>query len=295
METTYEEESANKSPSMIINRTGETEQLDRELLQVAKQTLFYMQYPRTCPIIPPQQPCPTREKVIIHCVRHAQAYHNLRENPDRRITTDPKLTQLGVKQALNLKATFTTTNVTHILCSPLTRALQTAQIAFEDVISQGLKVVAYPDLREHGSGPASTGTSLQELQRLLHNANQITDLSLVPEGWESNDKECKDERRIRARRVRKELWELGQEALKETGGKWKGYEVSRGAMHQNIEILVVSHGAFLQKMLGLKRMFWNCEWKSFEFAREDNQSGINKYYLKETGESRSRVSTPIRE
>jgi hypothetical protein len=42
-------------------------------------------------------------------------------------------------------------------------------------------------------------------------------------------------------------------------------------------------------------MFWNCEWKSFEFAREDNQSGINKYYLKETGESRSRVSTPIRE
>jgi broad specificity phosphatase PhoE len=182
----------------------------------------------------------------------SQAYHNLRENPDRTITTDPKLTQLGVKQALNLKETFTTTNVTHILCSPLTRALQTAQIACEDLISQGLKVVAYPDLREHGSGPASTGTGLQELQRLLHNANQITDLSLVPEGWESNDKECKDERRIRARRVRKELWELGQEALKETGGKWKGYEVSRGAMHQNIEILVVSHGAFLQKMLGLE-------------------------------------------
>jgi broad specificity phosphatase PhoE len=163
------------------------------------------------------------------------------------------LTQLGVKQALNLKETFIpSNNVTHILCSPLTRTLQTAQIAFEDLISQGLKVVAYPDLREHGSGPTSTGTSLQELQHLLHNANQITDLSLVPEGWEMNDKECKDERRIRARRVRKELWELGQEALKETGGKWKGYEVSRGAMHQNIEILVVSHGAFLQKMLGLE-------------------------------------------
>jgi broad specificity phosphatase PhoE len=182
-----------------------------------------------------------------------QAYHNLRENPDRRIITDPKLTQLGVKQALSLKETFIpTNNVTHILCSPLTRTLQTAQIAFEDLISQGLKVVAYPDLREHGSGPTSTGTSLQELQHLLHNANQITDLSLVPEGWEMNDKECKDERRIRARRVRKELWELGQEALKETGGKWKGYEVSRGATHQNIEILVVSHGAFLQKMLGLE-------------------------------------------
>jgi broad specificity phosphatase PhoE len=182
-----------------------------------------------------------------------QAYHNLRENPDRRIITDPKLTQLGVKQALSLKETFIpTNNVTHILCSPLTRTLQTAQIAFEDLISQGLKVVAYPDLREHGSGPTSTGTSLQELQHLLHNANQITDLSLVPEGWEMNDKECKDERRIRARRVRKELWERGQEALKETGGKWKGYEVSRGATHQNIEILVVSHGAFLQKMLGLE-------------------------------------------
>jgi hypothetical protein len=42
-------------------------------------------------------------------------------------------------------------------------------------------------------------------------------------------------------------------------------------------------------------MFLNCEWKSFEFAREDDQSGTKKYYLEETGESKSRVFTPIRE
>jgi broad specificity phosphatase PhoE len=274
MEALYEEHSANKSPSTVVSTMKEAEEIAQTPLKSTKETLFYVQYPRIYPILFSQQPLLVQGKVIIHFVRHAQvrrgaaspqspnlktnanknqAYHNLRDNPHRTTTTDPELTQLGVKQSLVLKETFTAMkSITHILCSPLTRTLQTAQVAFEDLISQGLKIVAYPDLREQGSGPSSTGTSLPELRRLLHNENKITDLSLVPKGWEINDKDCNDGRQMRAEKVRNALWELGQEALKESGGRWMGHEVGRGNTHRNIEILVVSHGAFLQKMLGLE-------------------------------------------
>jgi len=66
--------------------------------------------------------------------------------------------------------------------------------------------VAYPDLREHGTGPASTGTSLEKLWQLLNNENQITDLSLVPEGWEINSEDHEARKHhIREKRVRKAL------------------------------------------------------------------------------------------
>lgn len=161
---------------------------------------------------------------------------------------------MGVKQALNLRKTFEPMNrITHILCSPLTRTIQTAQIVFRDLISQGLKIVAYPDLREYGKGPTSTGSSLETLRKRYHNDGQITDLSLVPKGWELNteDRQAEKDFGIRGKRVRKALWTLGREALKESGGKWHGHDVSRGSTHRNIEIVVVSHGDFLLEMLDL--------------------------------------------
>jgi broad specificity phosphatase PhoE len=74
---------------------------------------------------------------------------------------DSDLTPLGIKQAQNLRETFIhMNNITHILCSTLKRTRHTAQIAFEPLISQGLKIVAYHDLREHGVGLSSTGKQL---------------------------------------------------------------------------------------------------------------------------------------
>jgi len=171
---------------------------------------------------------------------------------------DPDLTPLGIKQAKNLRETFIhMNNITHILCSPLKRTLHTAQIAFEPLISQGLKIVAYPDLREHGVGLSSTGSSLEELLKLYLKDNRTVDLTLVPEGWEINTENCDQEQKhgIRARSVRRELWKLGAEALKEEGGFWKGHDVSQGSTHKNIEILVVSHGAFLKKMCDQDRKY----------------------------------------
>jgi broad specificity phosphatase PhoE len=129
----------------------------------------------------------------------------------------------------------------------------TALLAFKPLLSQGLKIVAYPDLREVGTGPASTGSSVEDIKVMLPEKHQISDTSLVPEGWEKNRQDTSAHIKLRSNRVRRELWELGQQALKESDGKWKGYDVSRGSTHENIEIVVVSHGGFLRRMLGLKR------------------------------------------
>jgi hypothetical protein len=77
------------------------------------------------------------------------------------------------------------------------------------------------------------------------------DTTFVPEGWEKNA-EKRRERKERAERVRRELWKLGQEALKKEGGRWKGHEVSCGETHQIMEILVISHGNFLAYLVGSK-------------------------------------------
>jgi hypothetical protein len=77
------------------------------------------------------------------------------------------------------------------------------------------------------------------------------DTSLVPEGWEGYEE---DYPHCRASNVRTELWELGQEALKESGGAWKGFEVY-GKAGRDVEILVVSHGGFLAKVVGSKSAY----------------------------------------
>jgi broad specificity phosphatase PhoE len=139
----------------------------------------------------------------------------------------------------------------------------TAMLAFKPLLLQGLKIVAYPDLREVGTGPASTGSSVEDIRAMLPERHYISDTSLVPEGWEKNCQDTSAQIKLRGNRVRRELWELGQQALKESGGKWKGYDVSRGSTHENIEIVVVSHGGFLRRMLGLNRKseLVEYEWK----------------------------------
>jgi broad specificity phosphatase PhoE len=53
---------------------------------------------------------------------------------------DPALTTLGIKQALNLRQTFAPmNNITHILCSPMNRAINTALLAFPPLFLKGLK------------------------------------------------------------------------------------------------------------------------------------------------------------
>ena len=102
------------------------------------------------------------------------------------------------------------------------------------------------------------------------------DLTLVPEGWEINTEDTGQEIKngIRAKSVRKELWKLATEALKEERGIWKGHDVSRGSTHKNIEILVVSHGAFLKKMCDQQS---KCSNIMDELRLEDADLSLTRY------------------
>ncbi|KAE9381297.1 hypothetical protein N431DRAFT_490696 [Stipitochalara longipes BDJ] len=267
-----------------IETTAKTEEAEKAVQEVLpiKTTLFYVQYPTIYPIFLPQPPREISGRIFIHVVRHAEALHNVRVK---------SRAERG-KQAKNLRETFIhMDNITHILCSPLKSTIQTAQIAFEPLISQGLKIVAYPDLREHGKGSSSTGTSLQELLKLHPKNNRIVDITLVPEDWEINTEDSEHEKLhgIRAKSVRKELWKLAAEALKESEGIWKGHDVSRGSTHKNIEILVVSHGAFLKKMCDQDHMLWNCQYRTYSF----DPACVGTWRLRETLESMNRRFRPM--
>jgi hypothetical protein len=72
MEIMFEELSINKSLFTAINRNNEAEQLSQELPKMAKQTLFYVQYPRFPPIFLQQPPSPYEGNATIHFIRHAE-------------------------------------------------------------------------------------------------------------------------------------------------------------------------------------------------------------------------------
>jgi len=116
------------------------------------------------------------------------------------------------------------------------------------------------------------------------------DISLVPENWEENNEFGKG----RCKRVRKSLWALGHEAMKKEGGLWHGVDVSRGTIHRDIEIVLVSHGGFLADLTHLPkgvRVFRNCQWRTYEFATEEmiKKGEKQKYDLVETDGSKQRL------
>lgn len=141
--------------------------------------------------------------------------------------------------------------ITHILCSPLHRTLRTALVAFHPIIQKGLQVIAWPEIREYGSSPCSSGSDLAVLLSKLYHAEKVTrdcvDTTLVPDGWEiqyegKTGEEVREFRAKRALIALQKLRSLGIEATKEANGAWEGHEVHQG---RDVEIVVVSHSAFI--------------------------------------------------
>ncbi|KAL1960115.1 hypothetical protein VTO42DRAFT_287 [Malbranchea cinnamomea] len=122
----------------------------------------------------------------LHCVRHAQGYHNL--TPANHVIHDPLLTPHGETQCKNLLANFPYhDDVDLVVASPLRRTLYTALLAFEKPIREkGLKVIALPDLQETSDVPCDLGSDLAALETEVREKDLPVDLSLVTEGW--NDK-----------------------------------------------------------------------------------------------------------
>jgi broad specificity phosphatase PhoE len=136
--------------------------------------------------------------------------------------------------------------ITHVVTSPMHRTLETTFLSFVPVFCRGVNAIAWPDLREHGEGPTSTGSLLNELKEKMEGLP--INWALTQAGWESPAKNHENGRRARESSVRKALYELSTAALR--GGKWQGIEFEAYHGTGDVEILVVSHGAFLSRLLG---------------------------------------------
>lgn len=203
----------------------------------------------------------------IHFVRHARAAHNASTGTDLLVTgteslVDPGLTQIGKGQCAKLRASFLHHDkVTHVLASPMRRAIQTAILAFEKSEIEPVKAIDL--LQETSDAPNDVGSDVKSLHDMFGSA---VDLSRVREGW--NDKSTGDfepewnKLLERSRDARKLIRELA-------GG---------GDDH----IVVVSHGGMLHFLtddwqglsLQLRSTWANCDYRSYEFVdlsgREEN-------------------------
>lgn len=120
----------------------------------------------------------------LHCIRHAQGYHNL--SIAAHTLHDPDLTPLGQTQCLHLQKTLIppSSQISLIIASPMKRTLNTALQTFRPnlLANPELKIIALPELQETSDLPCDTGSSIEELLRLY--ADEPVDFSRVPVGWE---------------------------------------------------------------------------------------------------------------
>ncbi|TGO22509.1 hypothetical protein BPAE_0165g00240 [Botrytis paeoniae] len=187
-------------------------------------------------------------RIIVHFVRHAEGYNNLRTAGAGNLT-DPLLTPHGKSQCLTLRTQFSHLKPQHILCSPLRRTLQTALLSLSPRTT--IPITVDPDLREYSSVPNCTGSPIAELKRKHEGVGIGVDFSRVKEGWERNGERDggyvegrwrrSREQRERSQRVLKRLWEVGREGLEAEREKGSG---------RDVEILVISHGEFLHGLTG---------------------------------------------
>ncbi|KKK12296.1 hypothetical protein ARAM_001380 [Aspergillus rambellii] len=121
---------------------------------------------------------------IIHCVRHAQGFHNL--CTANHTIPDPLLTDLGNEQCRKLYNTFPRHDqVDLVVASPLRRTMYTALQSFEPVFKANpdMKLILLPDIQETSDVPCDTGTDPALLQKEIDEKGLPVDASLVHEGW----------------------------------------------------------------------------------------------------------------
>ncbi|KAI1427550.1 histidine phosphatase superfamily [Xylaria sp. FL1777] len=164
---------------------------------------------------------------VIDVIRHAESTHNISGNAYER---DPDLTAHGEWQAYFLGKTYPFMNkISHVVSSPMRRAIRTALIAFERVLLEGKKAILLPELQETGIQPSDMGQPPDALEVVFR--PQI-DTSLLDRKWFLKSQDSKyipDVALVeaRAREARVFLRELAQSGP------------------DDAHIVVVSHGGFL--------------------------------------------------
>ncbi|CRK12086.1 hypothetical protein BN1708_010340, partial [Verticillium longisporum] len=173
--------------------------------------------------------------VTIHLVRHAQGFHNL--SVENEALPDPLLTDLGLKQCANVRATFPAhASLTHLVASPMRRTLHTCLNSFGPTPEDPkpavlLPVIAIPELQEVSNSPCDTGT---DVAVVAPEFGARADFSRVPAGW--NNKESASS-----------PWEPTLDKLEARATRARLFlrDLARASGEEDVHIAAVSHGAFL--------------------------------------------------
>ncbi|KAJ9296163.1 hypothetical protein DTO271G3_5304 [Paecilomyces variotii] len=163
---------------------------------------------------------------IVHCVRHAQGFHNL--CTENHVIQDPLLTELGEEQCRKLRDSFPFhSQIDLVTASPLRRTIYTALLSFEPVFKEkkDVKVVAIPEAQETSDVPCDTGSDPDFLKKEFEEKKLPVDLSLVKEGWNT----------------KKGKWAPETKAIKDRAREVRRWLKARPEK----EIVLVTHGGFL--------------------------------------------------
>ncbi|KAJ1325468.1 histidine phosphatase family protein [Microdochium nivale] len=202
---------------------------------------------------------------IIHLVRHAQGYHNVRlENEKLR---DPDLTPLGKDQCAKLRESFPDHDkITQLVASPMRRTLYTCLYSFAPVVEAGRpgsKVIALPEAQEVSLSDCDMGTDVDKLKAEF---GDKVDFSSVPAGWNDKSPESKyypTPEKLAARSREARLW------LRDLADK----------LGQDAQIVLVAHGGILHFLTeewddiepGRGTGWVNTEIRSYQFADASGQ------------------------
>ncbi|RMZ82047.1 hypothetical protein DV737_g2146, partial [Chaetothyriales sp. CBS 132003] len=206
---------------------------------------------------------------IIHCVRHAQGFHNL--GTEFHSLPDPLLTPKGEEQCETLKNThfLDQSRLSLIAASPLKRTLHTALLTFRPALaskgSVAPEILAVPDAQETSDAPCDTGSDLDKLREFVKEQGWPVDLSLLSEDWNVKALSGRysphsDAVAARAKTTRQLLRRKARELV--AAGQPDG------------EIVVVTHGGFLhyltndwENAVAQNGTGWaNCETRSYTFT-----------------------------
>ncbi|KAJ7766607.1 phosphoglycerate mutase-like protein [Mycena metata] len=168
----------------------------------------------------------------IHILRHGQAIHNVQRGYPLR---DPPLTAQGLAEARAVSLSF---QPDLIICSPMTRTIQTALATFPHLLAQNpASLEIWPDLREAHDAVCNQGVSRAKMAA----AFPQVDFSRCSEEWDYEVHSAEAATR-RAKRVRAALAERTER-----------------------NTLLVGHRGFIDYLVAGPR-FSNCELRSYTFG-----------------------------
>ena len=181
----------------------------------------------------------------IYLIRHAQSEANAASDLDNgTFYYDARLTPLGKEQALNAQNKLKNIDFDLMLCSPLTRTLQTFSLIFPSPIKN---TIILPLVREHLDHSCDVGRQPSILQKEFPKFN----FDEVSKYWWNNNIPI-DEKKINSESIAD---------LDRRVKKFKSWINSRSEK----KIALVSHGTFISRIIHF--FLNNCE---FEIWYPDN-------------------------